>query len=78
MVASIGGSVKSPVLKIDKLEGGFSKALLMTTENGSEYIVKIPCVIAGRPKYCTASKVVVLDFGESRLIQLCHCHADLY
>lgn len=46
------------------MEGGFSKALLMTMVDGSEYIVKIPCSNAGRPVYCTASEVAVLGFGE--------------
>ncbi|QKX56805.1 uncharacterized protein TRUGW13939_03912 [Talaromyces rugulosus] len=54
--------VKSSVSKIEKMEGGFSKALLITTEDASEYIVKIPCPNAGRPMYCTASEVAVLRF----------------
>ncbi|OJJ51377.1 hypothetical protein ASPZODRAFT_127446 [Penicilliopsis zonata CBS 506.65] len=66
VVASVSGSKRSPVSKIEKLEGGFSKALLMTTEDGSEYIVKIPCPNAGRPMYCTASEVAVLDFIRTR------------
>ncbi|PLB45810.1 hypothetical protein P170DRAFT_449418 [Aspergillus steynii IBT 23096] len=66
VISSIGGAEKSPVSKINKLEGGFSKALLMATENGSEYVVKIPCPNAGRPKYCTASEVAVLNFVRSR------------
>nr|ADI24944.1 unknown [Penicillium aethiopicum] len=44
------------------MEGGFSKALTVRTLDGGEYIVKIPCPNAGRPMYCTASEVAVLDF----------------
>lgn len=64
LVASVSGFQKSPVCKIDKMEGGFSKALLMMMENGSEVIAKIPCSNAGRPMYSTASEVAVLNFGE--------------
>ena len=39
LVVSVSGSQKSPVCKIDKMEGGFSKALLMMMENGSEVVV---------------------------------------
>lgn len=63
LVASLDGRHHSAVSKIDKAEGGFSKALLMTRENGTQCIVKIPCPNAGRPKYCTASEVGTLEFG---------------
>jgi hypothetical protein len=64
VVASVSGSHKSRIRKIDKMEGGFSKALLMTMENGSEVIAKIPCPNAGRSMYSTASEVAVLDYGK--------------
>lgn len=51
------------VCKIEKMEGGFSKALLMTTEDGMEVVAKIPCPIAGRAKYSTASEAAVLQYG---------------
>lgn len=63
MIAGISGTGAPPVSKIEKMEGGFSKALLVTTLEGSEYIVKIPCPNAGKPMYCTASEVAVLNFG---------------
>lgn len=50
--------------KIDKMEGGFSKALLMTTEDGMEVIAKIPLPNAGRAMYSTASEAAVLDYGS--------------
>ena len=64
VIAGISGTGASQVSKIEKMEGGFSKALLMTTQDGSEYIAKIPCPNAGRPMYGTASEVGVLDFGK--------------
>ncbi|KAL9100876.1 MAG: hypothetical protein Q9163_003803 [Psora crenata] len=45
------------------MEGGFSKALLMTTEDGMEVVAKIPCPNAGRAKYSTASEAAVLQYG---------------
>ncbi|KAL4920790.1 kinase-like domain-containing protein [Aspergillus aurantiobrunneus] len=65
VVGSISGD-RSSVSKIEKMEGGFSKALLMTTAAGSQYIVKIPCPNAGRRMYCTASEVAVLDLIRTR------------
>ncbi|CAG8190541.1 unnamed protein product [Penicillium nalgiovense] len=62
VVSNISGTGAQQVSSIAKMEGGFSKSLLMTTLDGSEYIVKIPCSNAGRPMYCTASEVAVLDF----------------
>lgn len=70
VIAGISGTGALPVSTIEKMEGGFSKALLMKTVDGSEYIVKIPCPNAGRPMYCTASEVAVLDFGEIPSIAL--------
>lgn len=61
VAASVGGPL-SPIQAIEKLEGGFSKALLMRKEDGREIIVKIPFPIAGPPKYTTASEVAVLHY----------------
>ena len=51
------------VCKIDKMEGGFSKALLITTNDGAEVVAKIPCPNAGRAMYSTASEAAVLQYG---------------
>ncbi|KAF2470775.1 uncharacterized protein BDR25DRAFT_334347 [Lindgomyces ingoldianus] len=59
--ASAGGQ-HSPVHAIEKMEGGFSKALLLRKEDGSEIIAKIPFSIARLPKYTTASEVAVLQY----------------
>ncbi|KAF2463512.1 uncharacterized protein BDR25DRAFT_383569 [Lindgomyces ingoldianus] len=61
-VAASTGGQHSPVCAIEKLEGGFSKALLLCKEDGSELIAKIPFSIAGPPKYTTASEVAVLQY----------------
>ncbi|KAL8845756.1 MAG: hypothetical protein Q9221_009104 [Calogaya cf. arnoldii] len=52
----------SPVQRISKMEGGFSKALLLTMENGKELVAKIPCPNAGRAIYSTASEAAVLQY----------------
>ena len=62
MVASLAKDGAS-VCKIDKMEGGFSKALLITTEDGMEVVAKIPCPNAGRVKYSIASEAAVLQYG---------------
>jgi hypothetical protein len=49
---------------IEKMEGGFSKALLLRKEDGSEIIAKIPFPIAGPPKYTTASEVATLEYRK--------------
>jgi hypothetical protein len=64
-VAAAAGGSSSPIRAIDKMEGGFSKALLMQKEDGSEVVAKIPFPIAGPPKYTTASEVAVLEFSKA-------------
>ncbi|KAI9835514.1 MAG: hypothetical protein M1819_001965 [Sarea resinae] len=64
MVASIP-AVSSPVSKIDKVEGGFNKALILTMENGTRAVAKIPFPNAGPSKFCTASEVAVLTFVKT-------------
>lgn len=66
VAASVGGPL-SPIQAIEKLEGGFSKALLMRKEDGREIIVKIPFPIAGPPKCTTASEVAVLYYRERNI-----------
>ncbi|KAE8359194.1 hypothetical protein BDV27DRAFT_149801 [Aspergillus caelatus] len=41
-LASFLPSVSSPISKIDKMEGGFNKVMLMTAENGKEIVAKMP------------------------------------
>ncbi|KAH7395252.1 kinase-like domain-containing protein [Phaeosphaeria sp. MPI-PUGE-AT-0046c] len=61
-IAASTGSQHSLVRSIEKLEGGFSKALLLCKEDRTEVIAKIPFAIAGPPKYTTASEVAVLQY----------------
>lgn len=62
LVSSI---IHSPIVKIDKREGGYNKALLMTGENGQAVIAKIPCPNIVPHEYGTASEVAALKFGMS-------------
>ncbi|KAI1980122.1 hypothetical protein LOZ51_000497 [Ophidiomyces ophidiicola] len=54
-------TVSSTVLRIDKIEGGFNKALLLTMKNGMEVIAKLPCPNAGPLRCNTASEVATLE-----------------
>ncbi|CAL5873045.1 uncharacterized protein PFLUO_LOCUS7314 [Penicillium psychrofluorescens] len=65
MVAALA-TVRSPIVKIDKREGGYNKALMMTAENGREVIAKIPCGNIVPREYGTASEVAVLQFVKAR------------
>jgi hypothetical protein len=64
-VAASTGSSKSPVCTVEKMEGGFSKALLMCKEDGTEVVAKLPFSIAGPPRYLTASEAAVLQYCTS-------------
>ncbi|KAH3943357.1 hypothetical protein HBH53_176480 [Parastagonospora nodorum] len=64
-VAASAGGPLSPIQAIEKLEGGFSKALLMRKEDEREIVAKIPFPIAGPPKYTTASEVAVLYYLQA-------------
>lgn len=61
VAASAGGS-NSPIRTIEKMEGGFSKTLLMSKEDRTEVAAKLPFSIAGPPKYLTASEAAVLQY----------------
>ncbi|KAJ5102422.1 hypothetical protein NUU61_004644 [Penicillium alfredii] len=65
MVSSLP-AVRSPIVKIDKREGGYNKALLMTAESGHTVITKLPCPNIVPREYGTASEVAVLKFVKSR------------
>lgn len=60
----------SPVSRIDKMEGGFHKALLMTLDSGAELIAKIPCPNAGARTYSTATEVAVLEYRKRHSLWL--------
>jgi hypothetical protein len=54
------------VCTIEKLEGGFSKGLLLRKDDGSELVAKFPFFVASPPKYTTASEVAVLQFRKTQ------------
>ncbi|KAH6642459.1 kinase-like domain-containing protein [Boeremia exigua] len=68
-LCAVGASTgqQSPVRAIEKMEGGFSKALLLCKEDGSEIIAKMPFSIAGPSKYTTASEVAVLQYCKDAM-----------
>lgn len=55
--------INSPIVRIEKKEGGYNKALLLTAENKRTVIAKIPCSKIVPPEYGTASEVAVLNIG---------------
>lgn len=66
-ILGIGSRYERFLIEGPKIEGGFSKALLITTRDGSEYIiVKIPYPNVGRAVYYQASEVAVLNFSEKK------------
>lgn len=67
--AATAGRHSSRVTSIQKMEGGFSKALLMKRADGTELIAKIPCGIAGPPSLTTAGEVGVLEYGMRLFLQ---------
>ena len=54
-------SISSPIIKTDKMERGFYKALLMTAENGNEIVAKITCPKLVPSEYSVTSKAAVLE-----------------
>jgi hypothetical protein len=53
----------SPVSSIDKQEGGFNKALIVTTANDKQVVVKIPFPALVPARYSVESEVATLKFG---------------
>lgn len=43
-------------------DGQFSKAFLMTMEDGKQVVAKVPNPNAGQSKYTTASEVATMEF----------------
>jgi len=69
LVSSLA-SIQSPVSSIDKIEGGFNKALMMRMENGKEVVVKIPFPNSVPRQCATESEAAVLDFGTNAKVLL--------
>lgn len=45
-----------------KLEGGFSKAFVITTDNGKRLVAKLPTSVAGPPRLVTNSEVATMAY----------------
>ncbi len=55
------------VVDVEKFpDGMYSKAFLMTTDDGRQVVAKVPNPNAGRPHYTTASEVATMDFVRPR------------
>jgi hypothetical protein len=67
MVSALPRVAGSPITRIEKKEGGYNKALMMTAENGTKILAKIPCRNIVPRWYGTASEVAVLEFGKRPL-----------
>lgn len=61
LAASLFGDT-TKCARIDKLEGNFNKAFILTMNDGNEVIAKVPCPNAGPPLFTTASEVATLKF----------------
>ncbi len=48
-------------------EGGFNKVFLITMDDGSEVVARIPTAIAGPRRFSTASEVATLDLARNIL-----------
>ncbi|PYH87708.1 hypothetical protein BO71DRAFT_454520 [Aspergillus ellipticus CBS 707.79] len=57
---AIGEEYRPSIMKL--AEGGFNKIFLLRSKNNREIIARIPTLIAGPPRYSTASEVATMDF----------------
>ncbi len=46
-------------------EGLYNKAFILSMENGSEVVAKLPCAATGSKHYTTASEVATREFVSS-------------
>ncbi|PYH95523.1 hypothetical protein BO71DRAFT_397861 [Aspergillus ellipticus CBS 707.79] len=62
IAATAGGGISQQIISIEKLKGGFDKALLIKKKDGGELIAKVPCRITGTAFLTTASEVGTLEY----------------
>jgi hypothetical protein len=64
VVTGVGaaGPVSSRVVSIDKIEGGLYKAPVMSKDDGTKVVAKIPTSFAGPPRLNTESEAVLLHY----------------
>jgi hypothetical protein len=48
-------------------DGMYNKAMLLTMDNGTQVVAKVPNTNAGKPHFTTASEVATMDFVRSLL-----------
>ncbi|QVM07791.1 hypothetical protein D8B26_002482 [Coccidioides posadasii str. Silveira] len=53
-----------------KLEGGFSKAFIIKTNNGRHVVVKFPTSVAGPAGYVTNSEVATITYHKRNSVYL--------
>ena len=47
-----------------KFEGGFSKAFVITTDDGNRLVAKLPTSVAGPPRLVTNSEVATMAYSK--------------
>ena len=68
MRAAAYAAKRDRCINISKMaEGGFNKVFLLTMDDGSEVIARIPTVIAGPRRFSTASEVATLGLARNIL-----------
>jgi len=48
-------------------DGMYNKAILLTMDNGTQIVAKVPNPNAGKPHFTTASEVATMDFVSSNV-----------
>ena len=48
-------------------DGMYNKAMLLTMDNGTQVVAKVPNPNAGKPHFTTASEVATMDFVSSNV-----------
>ncbi|PGH11609.1 hypothetical protein AJ79_04749 [Helicocarpus griseus UAMH5409] len=50
----------------EKIEGGFSRAFIMTTDDGRRVVAKYPTSVAGEPRFTTNSEVATVTYLQQK------------
>ena len=51
------------VIECQKIEGGFNRSFILTMDNETKLVVRLPTRIAGPPRLVTRSEVATMNFG---------------
>ena len=73
---AVGSKICTSIKKYP--DGMFSKAMLLTMDDGTQVVAKVPNPNAGLPHFTTASEVATMDFVSvlPRVMYVCIC--DVY